>query len=128
MGARVLDAEIGVGYESVRPAGFPVRALHPRCFVGKPILRPVGLHINGLADPAACDVVEIFGYGVAARDRLVGTENTRLHWAEQPGQISLAPDVVVGVDDPAHAALRSASDRTWATMACVEPSPTMSST
>ena len=43
---------------------------------------------------------------IIAADRLVGSENARLHRADEPGQVGLPPDVMMAVDDRDHAALR----------------------
>ena len=85
--------------DGVRPAGFIRHSLHPRDLVLEPVRRPVGLHVDRTRHPAVREVVEILVDEVVAPDRLVGTEDPRLHRPEQPREIGLAPDVVVRVDD-----------------------------
>ena len=101
----------------MRPAGLLRRALHPGGFVLETLVRPVGLDIDRLDDALAGEVVEIFVDRIVAPDRLVGTEDARLHRADEPRQVGLAPDVVMRVDDAGHAALLCRSDSTWSTIA-----------
>src|ERR1700691_3684154 len=126
--AHVLHAEIGVGDDRMRPAGFLGGALHPGGLVLESFLRPIGLYIDRFDDAMAGEVVEIFADRIVAPDRLIGTEDAWLHRSDQPGQIGLAPDVMVRVDDTGHAALLWPSASTWPTTAAIDPPSTMSST
>src|ERR1700677_1604154 len=126
--AHVLRAEIGIGDDRMRPAGFLGGALHPGGFVLESLLGPIGLYIDRFDDATAGEVVEIFADRIVAPDRLIGAEDARLHRSDQPGQIGLAPDVMMRVDDTGNAALLCRSDSTWPTTAAVDPPSTMSST
>ena len=78
--------------------------LHPGDFVLGPLGRPVGLHVDGFFHARVFDVGQIFLDRIVAADRLVGAEDARQHRADEPGEVLLAPDVVVGVDDGDHEA------------------------
>ncbi len=103
--AHVIDAEIGIGDDGVRPAVLVRGLLHPGRLVLEAVVGPVGLHVNRAGDAGALEIVEIFLDRIVAADRLVGPEDARLHRAGQPGQVGLTPDVMMGVDDVGHAAL-----------------------
>src|SRR5882724_6596993 len=126
--AYVFHAEIRVGDDRMRPAGFRGGALHPGRLVLVPRLRPIRLYIDRLDDAIAREVVEVFADRIVATDRFVGTEDARLHRPDQPGKIGLAPYVMMRVDDADHAALRCRSESTCATTAALDPPSTMSST
>ena len=108
----VGDGEVGVGDDRVRPARFRGRPLHPGGLVLEAFARPVRLDVDRLDDVRARDVGPVFVDRIVAPDRLVGAENARLHRADEPRQVGLAPDVVMPVDDRNHAALLRAKVRT----------------
>ena len=96
--------QVGIADDGVRPAMRVGHRLHPGDLLDGLVLGPVALDIDRFLDAAAGDVGEIFLDRIVAPDRLVGTEDARHHRPLQPGQIGLAPDVVMGVDDRDHAA------------------------
>src|SRR6185503_19435209 len=59
----------------------------------------------GAGHAGAGEVVQIFRDVVVAADRLVGAEDARLHGADQPREVNLAPDVMMGVDNGSHAGI-----------------------
>src|SRR5882757_9545184 len=126
--AYVVRAEIRVGDDGMRPAGFRGGALHPGRLVLVPRLRPVRLHIDRLDDAITREVVEVFTDRIVATDRFVGTEDARLHRPDQPRKIGLAPYVMMRVDDADHAVLLCRNESTCATTAALDPPSTMSST
>src|SRR6267154_3823553 len=126
--ADVVRAEMRIGDDRMRPAGFLGGALHPGRLVLEPRRRPIGLHVDRFDDTMAGEVVEIFADRIVATDRLVGTEYARLHRPDQPGKIGLAPDVMMRIDNADHAALLCRSESTCATTAALDPPSTMSST
>src|SRR5437763_1293514 len=116
----ILDVEVGKGHYGMRPATTVSRLLHPGGFVFEAVIGPVGLHIDRLGDAGACEIGEIFLDRVVAADRLIGAENARLHGSAQPGQVRLTPDVMMCVDERAHAAFLP-SDSRCDTMAALDP-------
>src|ERR1700730_14677865 len=76
----------------------------------------------------ADEVIEIFADRILAPDRFVRTKYARLHRPDQPGQISLLPDMMMRVDDAGHAALLCRSESTCETTAAFDPPSAMSST
>ena len=108
----VIGADVGIGDNRVRPTGPVGGPLHPGRLVLISLGRPVGLHVDRLDDAEAVEVGAIFFDRIVAPDRLVGTENARLHRAHEPREVGLPPDVVMAVDDRNHAALLRPSDRT----------------
>ena len=103
--AHVLDAEVGVGDNRMRPARRLGRTLYPGGLVLVALARPVGLHIDRLDDAGARDIGAEFLDRIVAADRLVGAEDPGLHRPGEPGQVGLPPDVVMAVDHGNHAAL-----------------------
>src|SRR3954465_7175689 len=112
----------------MRPAVLLGRLLHPGGLVLVAVIGPVGLDIDRAGDAAAFEVAEIFLYRVIAPDRLVRTEDARLHRTHQPGQVGLAPDMMVPIDDVGHATLLCPSASTCATIDALDPPSTSSST
>src|ERR1043166_2154087 len=111
----------------MRPAKFVRRLLHPGGFIFETVIGPVGLHIDRLGDAGACEIGEILLDRIVAPDRLIGAEDARLHRPGQPGQVRLTPDVMMCVDERAHAA-PFPSDNRCETTAAVDPPSTRSST
>src|SRR6266513_166924 len=126
--AHVIGAEVGKRDDGVRPSILVRGLLHPGRFVLEAVLGPVGLHVDRPGHTRAGEIVEIFTDGIVAPDRFIGAENTRLHRAGQPGQVSLAPDVMMRVDEVSHAALLCPSDSRCETIAALDPPSTKSST
>src|SRR4051794_34301228 len=126
--ADVFDGEIGIGDDRMRPAVLGGGLLHPGGLVLEVLIGPVGLHIDRARDAGALEVVEIFLDRVIAPDRLVGAEDARLHRSGEPGQVGLPPDVMVAVDDFAHATLLRPNASTCATIDALDPPSTRSST
>ena len=124
----VIDVEIGVGDDGVRPVMILRGLLHPGRFVLEAVVGPVGLHIDRARHAGACEVAEIFLNRIVAPDRLVGAEDARLHRTAQPGQVGLTPDMMMGIDDFGHAAFLFPSERTCETIAADDPPSTRSST
>src|SRR5215471_15752254 len=124
----VIDAEVGIGDDSVRPAVLIRGPLHPGRLVLEAVVGPVGLHIDRSRHARTGEIAEIFLDGVVAPDRFIRTKDARLHRTRQPGQIGLPPDMVVGIDNIAHAALLSPSERICETTARLDPPSRRSST
>ena len=101
--ADVVVEEVGVADDGVGPAVGVGGGLHPGDLVDGAGLGPVGLDVDRLLDAGAGDVGEVLLDRVVAADRLVGAEDARDHRALQPGEVGLAPDVVMPVDDADHA-------------------------
>src|ERR1700738_2465514 len=126
--AHVVRGKIRIGDDRVRPAGLFGGALHPGGLTIEPLGRPIGLHIDRFYDAIAGEVIEIFADRIIAPDRFVRTKYARLHRPDQPGQISLPPDMMMRVDDAGHAALLCRSESTCGTTAAFDPPSALSST
>src|SRR4051795_11826954 len=112
----------------MRPAVLLGGMLHPGGLVLETVIGPVCLNIERAGDAAAFEVAEIFLNRVIAPDRLVRTKKARLHRTHQPGQVGLAPDMMVPIDDVRHATLLCPSASTCATIDALDPPSTRSST
>src|SRR5581483_4819494 len=112
----------------MRPAVFVRGLLHPGGFVLEAIVRPIGLHIDRSGHAGTRKVIQIFLDRIVAPDRVIGTENALLHRSTQPRQVGLTPDMMMCVDEIAHAALRVPSDNKCDTTVALEPPSTRSST
>src|SRR6185437_13000469 len=110
------------------PAMFIGGLLYPGRLVLETVIRPVGLDVDRAGDATACEIAEIFIDRIVAADRLVGTEDARLHRTDQPGQVGLSPDMMMTVDNIRHAALLRPSASTCETIAALDPPSTRSST
>ena len=124
----VVDVEICIGDDGVRPAMILRGLLHPGGFVLEAVVGPVGLHIDRARYAGAREVAEIFLNRIVAPDRLVGAEDARPHRTAQPGQVGLTPDMMMGIDEFGHAAFLCPSESTCETIAAVDPPSTRSST
>jgi hypothetical protein len=96
--ACTLAGQVGVADDRLRPAGAASLGGHPGDLVGGLARRPVRLNVDGCLDALASDVEPVLLNRIVAADRLVGSEDARLHRAREPGQIVTPPDVEMGVD------------------------------
>lgn len=94
-----LVEEINEPDDAVGPPGSVRHGLYPGDFGQRPVVRPVRLHVNGFRDVCPRDVLEVFADWIVAFDGIVRTKNAWNGRPLQPGQINLAPNVMVGVDD-----------------------------
>ena len=77
--AHVVDAEVGVGDDRVRPAGLVGRPLHPGRLVLVSARAPSWSARRPIDDAGAGEVGAELLDRIVAADRLVGTEDARLH-------------------------------------------------
>jgi len=76
--------------------------LYPGNLVFETLRRPVGLDINRLHDARFRNIGEILADRIVAPDGLIRAENAGQHRPGQPRQITLAPDMVMGINDGDH--------------------------
>src|SRR5690606_41505133 len=86
---------------------------------------PVGLDIDRAGHAGAAHGLQELVDRVVSLGRVVVAEDTRLARALQPGEVRLAPDVMMGVDD-LHATLRSNCRTSRQRLAALEPSASRS--
>ncbi len=101
--SHIVRRKIRITGDGVRPAGLLRYRLHPGHFILKAFGRPVRLYIDRGCNSVAGDVTQILRNCVVAPDRVVWTENSRLHGSGQPRQVVAPPDVVMRVDSGYHA-------------------------
>ena len=92
----VVGEEIRVTDDPLGKAGLVGGFLHVGDFVLEGWFCPIALHVNRLDDAGAGDVGEELADRIIAPDRLVGSEDARLHRAVEPRQVAPVPDVVMG--------------------------------
>ena len=106
----VIGEEIGVADDALRKTGLVGGLLDVGDFVLEAVFCPIGLNVNGLGHTGAGEVGQEFADRIVTPDRFVRPEDTRLHRAVEPRKVAPAPNVVMCVNDPGHAAPRFRPD------------------
>src|SRR5262245_4267552 len=103
----ILGEHVGISDDRDREGSAAGGLRHEPHLIQRPRRRPVRLHVDGFGNAFGPAIGKIFLDRIIAPDRLMGTENARLHRSHQPGQIGLPPDVEMRVANLREAARAS---------------------